>query len=344
MKQEKRILLLTPSFMNIYKDVMSCLEEKGWIVSWVKDNQIPKNPYIRDTHIWNRKPKRLYNNEVESLWKKILSEPQYSFTYDAFLAIDGLMAHPYLFETLRKRNPNVKLVLFLYDRIDGHFQTNSFFSYYDKLFSFDLRDCQKYKLNFLPIYWCPSINTLENKYDIFGLASLRYESQDRLVVFEKVKKIAQDNNIPEYIKLLYPTNINKYIYALKCLAMRMMGRRCFSIEELKNNALFTNTSITPEQFRVLIQQSKTILDTQNPYQDGLTARFMWALGLEKKIITTNESAMLYDFYDEKQVFILKDNYNELLDFIQSSFEMSDTKREIIANYRIDNWIETLLRG
>lgn len=339
---EKRILLLTPSFMNIYKDVMSCLEKKGWMVSWVKDNQISKNPYIRDTHFWNRKPKVLYNKEVESLWKAILSEPQYSYSYDAFLAIDGLMAHPYLFETLRQRNPKVKQVLFLYDRIDGHFQTNSFFPYYDKLFSFDLRDCQKYGLNFLPIYWYPSESSQKIVYDIFGLASLRYESQDRLEVFEKVKNIARDNCIPEYIKLLYPTNINKYVYALKCIVMKVLGRRCFSVEELRSNALFTNVSITPDQFRTLIQQSGTILDTQNPYQDGLTARFMWALGLEKKIITTNESARLYDFYDEKQIFILKDNYNELLDFIKTPFEMSDSKRKIIANYRIDNWIDALL--
>lgn len=344
MMTEKRVLLLTPSFMNIYKDVMTCLEKKGWRVSWIKDNQVAKNPYIRDTHFWNRKPIKYYNKEVEALWKKILSEPQFSFSYDIFLAIDGLMTHPYLFETLRQRNPNVKKVLFLYDRVDGHFQTNSFFPYYDRVFSFDIKDSKKYGLNFLPIYWCPSESVQKVIYDIFGLASLRYESQDRLIVFENVKRIACDNSISEYIKLLYPTNVNKYIYALKCLAMRILGRRCFSIEELNNNDLFTNNPISPEEFRNLIQRSRTILDTQNPYQDGLTARFMWALGLEKKIITTNESVKYYDFYDEKQVLILKDNYNDILDFIKAPFDMSDSKRKIIANYRIDNWINTLLEG
>ncbi len=340
--KEKRILLLTPSFMNIYKDVMSSLEEKGWKVSWIKDNQVSNNPYLKDSHFWNRKPVKLYNREVEALWKRILAEPNYNYKYDAFLAIDGSMVHHYLFETLKQRNPKVKKILYLYDNIDGHIQVDSFFNYYDNIFSFDAKDCKKYKLEFLPIYWLPSSVQDEIKYDIFGLASLKYESQDRIIVFETTKRIAKENNLSEYIKLLYPINQNRLLYALKYIGLKLLGKKCFTIKELKNNDLFTNHPISPDDFRIIIQQSNVILDTQIADQDGLTARFMWALGLEKKIITTNESARLYDFYDDKQVFILKDNYNELLDFIKSPFEMLETKRNIIANYRIDKWIDTLL--
>ena len=328
--------------MNIYKDLISCLETKGWIVSWIKDNQVSKNPYLRDTHFWNRKPLRKYNKEVEALWRSILFNPQYNYAYDAFLAIDGSMVHPFLFETLIKRNPKVNKVLFLYDNIDGHFQIDSFFHYYNKIYSFDFKDCEKYNLNLLPIYWSPCEEQKVIKYDIFGLATLRYESQDRIVVFENVKKIAKENNLAEYIKLLYPTNQNKYIYALKYLILKISGKKCFSMNDLKTNDLFTNTPINPDEFRSIIQQSKIILDTQNSYQDGLTARFMWALGLGKKIITTNESAKDYSFFDKNQVFILKDNYKDLVDFFNTPFQMSESNREIVLQYRIDNWIDTLL--
>lgn len=328
--------------MDIYKDLISCLENKGWTVSWIKDNQISKNPYLRDTHFWNRKPLYLYNKEVENFWKTTLVDSKYDFSYDAFLAIDGSMVHPYLFETLKQRNPKVKKVLYLYDKIDGHFQINSFFSYYDRVFSFDKVDCKKYNLRFLPIYWFPAEKEEDIIFDIFGLASLRYESQDRIIVFEKVKKIAKENNLRDYIKLFYKISQNKYIYTLKYLTLRAFGKRSFSLNELKSNDLFVFDSINPSEFRKVIQQSNIILDTQNPFQDGLTARFMWALGLEKKIITTNESVKDYDFYNNNQVFVLNDNYSELVDFIKKPFAMSDVQRDQIAKYRIDNWIDILL--
>jgi hypothetical protein len=328
--------------MNIYKDVIFCLEKKGWQVSWIKDNQVSKNPYLRESHFWNRKSFNQYHKEVVTLWRQLLSTPQYSYPYDAFLAIDGSMVHPCLFETLQQRNPNVKKILFLYDNIDGHFQLDSFFKYYDKIFSFDMKDCNKYNLNLLPIYWVPSESNEKIKYDIFGLASLRYESQDRIVVFEKLKKMAKENTLREYIKLVYSTDQNKYYYAIKYIVLRILGKKCFTMRELRTNDLFAEKSINPDDFRKVIQQSKVILDTQNSYQDGLTARFMWALGLGKKIITTNENVKRYDFYNEKQMFVLKDNYNELLDFIKSPFEMDEIQRNLIADYRIDNWIDTLL--
>lgn len=340
--KEKKILLLAPSFMSIYKDIITCLEKKGWQVSWIKDNQVAGNPYYKDIHFWDRKPLSQYNKEVTTLWSRILSDPQYSYPYDAFLAIDGLMVHPFLFETLRHRNPNIKTVLYLYDRIDGHLQVDSFFRYYDKIYSFDITDSKKYSLNLLPIYWTPSEGHQEIKYDIFGLASLRYESQDRIKVFENTKLFAKENNLSEYIRLVYSTNQNKLLYTLKYIGLKMFGKKCFSIKELRNNDLFTDQSISSEEFRSIIQQSRVILDTQSAYQDGLTARFMWAMGLEKKIITTNESAKRYGFYDKNQVFILNDNYNDLLSFIKTRFEMSESQRNLIDNYRIDNWIDTMV--
>ncbi len=227
----KRILLLTPAFMDIYKDIIFQLEKKGWTVSWVRDNQVSKNPYLRDTHFWNRKPLKKYSKEVEVLWMNILSDENYNFAFDAFLAIDGSMVHPVLFQILEKRNPKVKKVLFLYDNIDGHFQLDSFFKYYDRIFSFDKVDCNKYNLSFLPIYWYPSEENTMIKYDIFGLASLMYESQDRILVFENIKKIAKKNNLSEYVKLFYIRRSKKFIYTLKYLVLKMLGKRSFSIEK-----------------------------------------------------------------------------------------------------------------
>ena len=141
------------------------------------------------------------------------------------------MVHPYLFETLKQRNPKVKKVLYLYDKIDGHFQINSFFPYYDRVFSFDKVDCKKYNLRFLPIYWFPAEKEEDIIFDILNLASLRYESQDKLL-YLKVKKIAKENNLRDYIKLFYKISQNKYIYT-KISNIEGFGEKEFSLNELR---------------------------------------------------------------------------------------------------------------
>ena len=107
--------------------------------------------------------------------------------------------------------------------------------------------------------------------------------------------------------------------------------------------MFTTKGQSPKEFREMIMKSRVILDTQNSNQDGLTARFMWTLGAEKKIITTNKAASLYSFYTPEQVFILNENnIDKVVTFIHQDYSMPDTIRAIIKNYRIDNWIETML--
>ena len=110
------------------------------------------------------------------------------------------------------------------------------------------------------------------------------------------------------------------------------------------NGLVTNKALSPKDFRDNINESEVIIDTHVEYQDGLTARFMWALGAEKKIVTTNKNVKEYDFYTPEQFFILgEDSLNKLNEFVCSKFSMSEQNRNIISKYRIDNWIDAILK-
>ena len=106
--------------------------------------------------------------------------------------------------------------------------------------------------------------------------------------------------------------------------------------------MFSNKPLPPDVFKDYILNSKVVVDTNHPFQDGLTARFMWALGAEKKIITTNASVRNYDFYTKDQFFVVEDNWQDLPAFLSSSFTMTGSIREIVAKYRIDNWLNTIL--
>ncbi len=341
MEKEKNILLLAPSYMNIYKDIIEGLEKKGYSVTWVRDSQVPGNPHIYSIPKYRRKRLKKYNEQVKKLWIEIMNSDECSKKFDYFLAIDGLMADETLFHILTERNPSIKKVLFVYDPIEGDYQIDYLFKYYDKVFSFDFGDCERFNLSFLPIYWVPAKQETEIKYDIFGLAALNYDKPQTIHFFQEVKTIARSKGLNEYIQL-YSGRQNKYKNYFWVVVNKLIGKKYYSNKELVENDLFTTQTLTPDEFRRTIQQSRTVLDVQAPNQDGLTARFMWALGLGKKIMTFNWNVKRYPFYSPEQILVLDDSYNGIEEFINSGVTVSDEKKAIIDRYRIDNWLDTLL--
>lgn len=337
--KKKKVLLLAPSLMNIYKDIISGLEAKNFEVVWVQDGQIKGIPYNkRDI---NRKTKTVeeYEKAVNSFWDKKFKELSFYGELDYFFAIDGMMVSHYFFEQLRRQNPSIKTLLYLYDKIENNYELNIFFKHYDDIFTFEKSDSIKYQIKHLPIYWAPIQGANEEVYDIFGMAS--YKACMRYEIFTKVKTMAKAEGLKENISLYYPHVNSKVLYQLKYSFKRLMGKDMLPLSHLHND-VFTEHIMTPDQFRENIRISRVILDTHNTFQDGLTARFMWAIGMGKKIITTNDNISGYSFYDPDQILILNNNYCDIVPFIQAPFEMKSVVKNQILNFRIDNWLNTLL--
>lgn len=335
---------MSSKFMDIYKDIIHELEIQGYEVTWIQDEQIPNNPFmIKYNNSYTEENIIEYLAKVKIFWERTLSETTYSGSFDYFLAIDGLMVHPYLFDTLRRRNPQIRIVLYLYDRVQGMYQIDRFFKYYDDVYSFDKLDVSQFKLHYLPIYWVPSKTDEEIKYDVFGLATYSMIKSERNEIFRKVKKIAQDNCLSEYIKLVFPKKVqNRLLYRIKHFIKLVLGRASIPLSDF-DNGLISTVSINPVEFRKIIQQSRTVLDIQPDYQEGFTARFMWALGLGKKIITTNPNIVSYPFYDSRQFYIYGKSV-DLVSFIKHPFVIDESTKKMIEKYRIDNWIKTLLNN
>ena len=57
----------------------------------------------------------------------------------------------------------------------------------------------------------------------------------------------------------------------------------------------------------IVTNSKCVLDSAQANQNGLTIRVIEMLGAKKKIITTNEDVVNYDFYRPKMfMYIIAD--------------------------------------
>ena len=321
-------MLVSPDFLGLYEDVFQGLLNMGCNTEVIVTKTFKDDPFLLCNKSQSTRDKDEFLDELKEFWVRIYESGKYSFTYDYLLVIGGTCLHPYLFEKLLENNPMIKKVNYLFDGIETVYRFDRSFRYFDKIFTFDIADSIKYGLHHLPIYWVWSEDCKIQR-DIFAFGSYNKIRQE---MFEDIKRTIP-NNMKSYIKLYLPNAKGLYnkakSYSKKILYPQKYG-------------MITNQSMSTQEFRRMIVTSRIIVDTSNGYQDGLSARFMWALGLGRKIITNNCSVVNYPFYTKDQIFIWRQDATNLSEFIQSDFTMNDDVHRIISMYRLDNWLKTLL--
>lgn len=328
----KRILLLTNKFMDIYLDIIQELQRQNYDVTFWEDFSIDEDPFfIRE----KKYSKRLYSKReqyLNSRWDKLLNEKNENMHFDFFFVIDGKSVCGSLIQKLYIKNPNIIKILYLYDRTYKNYSFDLNFKYFDKVYTFDSFDSRFYKISHLPIYWVPCAMNTKTKYSIFGYATYQ---KKRYECFSKLYELFKNNAKPCFIKLYVTPNQDNYL--------KMIFRKFFKKNVLNNlnPELVSHITLSPQNFRSVISESDIVLDTHNSFQDGLTARFMWALGAGKKIITTNKDAINYSFYSPDEIYIINDSYNISHDFLNKVYIQSDEIRKVVDKYRIDNWIKTM---
>jgi len=89
-----------------------------------------------------------------------------------------------------------------------------------------------------------------------------------------------------------------------------------------------------------VHNTKALVDLVHPIHEGLSFRPMEAIGLGKKLITTNERIREYDFYRPANVFVWNGNRDDLAAFLQADHEpLPDS---IKKKYGFRNWLQNLL--
>lgn len=332
--------------MDLYKDIISEMQTQGYEVDFIPEGKYLQDPnnirgYKGLKRILFVHPQK-FDFFLQKKWENVLAEEKFSKVYDILFVLDGQSIHPCVFEMLKKRNPELYAVNYLFDTTSGVYRFDLNFKYFDRIFSFDSADVQKYGLFFLPIYWVPQKKE-KKEIDVFGLG--RY-SEDRHKLFSELKDICEKKKLTYMLKL--GTDIKDFSSRayLKWVICKLLGKTKGRISpQFRNSPLNTFENISPKEFRQLIANSEIVVDTSAPHQDGLTARFMWALGLQKKIITTNLSVEKYDFYLPEQIFIVKNGLKQseaLYKFIDSPYEMPPSIQEKVNRYMLSNWLRFVL--
>lgn len=214
-----------------------------------------------------------------------------------------------------------KSIVYYWDGFD-HFPTyKNTTEYFDERFTFDPEDAKTYNLKLVTNFYFVEDRNTNPSTDLFFLSS--YDSRYSLI--EKIVTTIEKQNNKMKIKVLQlPRSKNETIP-----------------KPASNSIEFINKPISFVETTALMKDTKIVLDIQKDIQRGLTFRVFEAMGLGKKLITTNADIINYDFYNPNNIFIWTDDTSHIPnDFLNTPYH--ELPEDIYKKYSQESWVKKIL--
>lgn len=225
-------------------------------------------------------------------------------------------------ETLNNlKNISGKMIAVYWDsmeKIKGQKETIPFF---DVCYSFDEQDCIDFSLtknnNF---YFATNSENTIPKYDV-----LFFGTED--------KRISDLNKILDYLN---KKNIKAKALLYNHKSVASQPHPNYPYIDLANKLVKFK-----EAYKVNLE-TKIILDLAHENQSGLSFRPFEAMGLKKKLITTNKNISSYDFFNPQNIHIVNtENIHIPSDFLLTPYE--DVPEDIMYKYSWESWIKNICK-
>lgn len=321
------ILILLETKNDIRDNIKKNLEWLGYNVTFYPENTFTPYKLKFSDKILNILFKILgIENKILTRKKKRYHHTYLNKTYDDIKVMENfancIVFRPDLYsDDLLKlfKEKSEKLVAYQWDGMNRYPSVFSKMKFFDDFFCFNPSDCNS-TIKFISNFYFDYKKITPVK-EIHDLSYIGYFYDERFTLLEEIAKHLPNKNL----------NFNLYSFNRK------------SREKIELSS-FINNIKQPYSYNELLQihnQSKMILDIKHSTHNGLSFRFFEAMLLEKKIITTNPEAEKYDFYNQNNIFILKDgNFDELKNFIAKPYIQLDDS--IIKKYSFSNWLKNIL--
>ena len=311
-----KVLFLCPDYFGIYKVIEKEIEESMncELKSIIFENYKYKNTFQK---IRNFIAKTFFKKNLKLIWASkervsTIDEHDY-FDYLFIICPDFLLNDELKYITERAK----KSIVYYWDSFDNIPRYERTLPFFDIHHSFEHKDVKKYNLNFLTnIYYNTTRNNTPQN-DLFFIGTF----DERFEIIQKVLKSITKHSKKTQIILQSKNNkiIEKY--------------QTESITFIKKPIVFSESE-------KIYNNSKVILDIQKKIQKGLTFRVFEAMGKGKKLITTNEDIINYDFYNPNNIFVWKDDTIDVPStFFETAYE--EIPIEIFNNYSVQTWVKTI---
>ena len=265
---------------------------------------------------------RYYNRIIKQTCKK---------NYDYIFFTKGESVSVKNICKLKQLHPQAIFMIYHWDSIANNHNAQRLLPCFDRIFSFDKVDCKNLKLRFLPLFYIPDYGDIpksksEIKYDVLFVGTTH---SDRYQFVKKVEKQVAELGGKCFTWFYFPSKILYYKMKLQNKYLRNIPACKFHFKSMDKTVLLE-----------LCAQSKIIIDIQHPKQTGLTMRCIETLGAKRKLITTNQAILEYDFYDENNILIVNREAPEIpIEFFSKPYQ--EISSEIYEKYSLDNWIYTI---
>ncbi|HKK43042.1 MAG TPA: hypothetical protein VJ963_11580 [Bacteroidales bacterium] len=315
-----RILLIMPRFYGMELKTKAALESQGHVVVWIENKSL-----VFDYHGTNSKfkvPRRIYSwlftPRVNFLKKQLKSIENLKF--DILFAFNGFIICSFLFNLLKRYNPELRSVIFLWDS-SRMFSWSRETKLFDRVVTFDQADAQSFGLEYCPNYYIKDKEELINRsgYDLFFAGKF---STERLNMLDKIIDQVSVCNCNLYLKMLigYRKLLHcKVLYRfLKLTGLMTPWAKDYVanyevVEGISKRDFFIREEIGFELLQSEMSLANVILDLSFKGQSGYSHRLIKALASGKKVITNNRNIIKEQFYNKDQVMII-DEDNPIIDY------------------------------
>jgi len=208
-------------------------------------------------------------------------------TFETVLVVKGDSLDIGFFDHLRAANPDARFVLYQWDAVKLVRGFASLRARFDRCVTFDRHDAAADKsLIFRPLFYTKSADTPSPRPK--GLIFVGTLHSKRLHLARTIKARAEAQGLP--------VSIYVRVGLFNFIRLFIMG----NLRDVHYHPL------AYEKYIAWTQEAEAVMDFPHPQQSGLTMRTAEAIGLSKKIITTNKDIMNYPFYDPRNILVVDD--------------------------------------
>lgn len=318
-----KILLIAPTAHNYYKDIMACLCNKfRYDVDFIPD--FNASFYNRSIRFCSKRLSKYVQNHYI---KKKVSSKCFMQHYDIIFIIRGYAYNKNTIQFLKTKFHGAKFILYQWDPLNISLFDTAALNLFHKCFTFDYSDAKLYSLQQKALFYSETYNQKVPDCDI-DVSFIGADHSNRLQIIQKLSTIFAEKDIGFYVKL----NCNRFKFYFK---------KIFDHHTYKqiNKNWFSYSAIPRDKVQDIFNRSRAILDIHHPSQNGLSIRIIEVVSKNKKLITTNSNVVLEPFYNPAMIKIIDSEYTN----ISKDFILSPNIKMDIESYRIDNWLNYILK-
>jgi hypothetical protein len=302
-----RILLITPEFYGVEKIIKTELEKKGFDVVWFGNMNLAfdyhgvkaKFKLLRRIYSFLLAPNTKY---IKRQLSKISDQ-----RFDILFAINGHSVCSYLFKKLKRKNPDLYSILYLWDSF-SMFKWTRELRYFNRVLTFDPEDSKNYHLEYKPNFYVINNQQINSnaEYDLIFAGKF---NQFRLNVIDKIISQVENSNIKYFIKLWPAYKIFPHNYLIYSLLKKINFNSNWTknyllnyeaIEGIIKREFLIEKNLKYEEIQSQLLCSNVILDLPYKEQTGYSHRLIEALANGKKVISTNSNIKKERFYNSEQ--------------------------------------------